>query len=308
MPVIDDPTRESRRAKIRWAQPAWHSFYDSIRFNTSNSTFSMEITVKLTSSLLALASLGVSLAPLQAAPVPDPVSGDLFVGFRVSGGAGGSQSYIVKLGLDTSFSTTPGTSFTLNLGDLGADLEAQYGANWSTRNDLFWGIFGTRTSASPIVYGSRERLDPDTPSTPWVALDLTARNSVDSQIGSVLNNIGGYRGSEATSNSLFGTFQDNSGQASSYNFQVATPGTTDFGSLSQWGSIEGSFANGADDTVLDLYRIAGSGVTQRGSFSIDDEGVISYFVVPEPASALILVAGTVMLIGARRHRSAFASS
>lgn len=224
------------------------------------------------------------------------------MGFRVSGGIGGATSYVVKLGSDTAFPTTPGTSFTLNLGELGLDLTETYGPNWDTREDLFWGIFGTRTSASPIVYGSRERTNPTEPAAPWIALDLTARNNVDSQITSVLNGIGGYRGSDATDHSAVGTFQTNTGQASSYFFQVATPGTTDFGSLSQWGSIEGSFAEGAEGTVLDLFRIAGSGVTQRGSFSINDEGEITYFVVPEPGSAAVAAAAGALSLGLTRRR------
>lgn len=262
----------------------------------------MEKYTHLPQSTLIAIGLAV-LSPLAAAaPVPDPVSGDLYVGFRVSGGIGGSTSYIVKLGQDTSFPTTPGTSVPLNLGNLGLDLTQTFGPDWDTREDLFWGIFGTRTSASPIVYGSRERIDLADPATPWIALDLTARNSVDSQITSVLNGIGGYRGSDATANSLFGTFQTNTGQASSYFFQVATPGTTDFGSLSQWGSIEGDFGDGADGTILDLFRIAGSGVTQRGSFSIDDQGVITYFVVPEPGSAAFATVTGALLIGSLRRR------
>ena len=263
----------------------------------------MEIHTRLLQSTILAVGVAI-LSPLAAAaPVPDPVAGDLYVGFRVSGGIGGSTSYIVKLGLDTSFPTTPGTSFTLSLGNLGLDLTQTFGPDWDTREDLFWGIFGERPNGgNPIVYGSRERLNPDEPSVAWPALDLNGRNNIDSQINSVLSGIGGYRGSEATANSLVGTFQTNSGQASSYFFQVATPGTTDFGSLSQWGSIEGSFGDGADGTVLDLYRIAGSGVTQRGSFSIDDQGLITYAVVPEPRSAVALSVTGALLTGFLRRR------
>lgn len=270
------------------------------------STDSMEIHTNFRLSLLgSLGTAAILSTSALADPVPDPVSGDLYVGFRVSGGIGGSTSYIVKLGLDTNFPTTPGFTLTLNLGNLGLDLSNTFGPDWDTREDLFWGIFGERpNNGNPIVYGSRERLNPNEPTAPWIALDLTARNSVDSQIVSVLTGIGGYRGGAATANSAFGTFQTNTGQASSYFFQVATPGTTDFGSLSQWGSIEGSFADGADGTVLDLYRIAGSGVTQRGSFSINEGGEITYFVVPEPATGLMAFAAGAVFLGLRRRRVA----
>lgn len=253
--------------------------------------------------VLVLAGASLAALPAWSAAVPDPQANDIFVGFRASGTPGNSTSYLVKLGSATAFLTTPGTAFDLSIGNIGLDLAANFGADWHTRSDLYWGIFGAFSGANPIVFGSKERSDVNTPSTPWAALDLTARNSVDTQITSVLNSIGGYRGREATANSAVATLQPNTGSASSYNFQVGTPGTLDFSSLSGWDSIEGSFANGASGTVLDLYRIAGSGVTSRGSFSIDEGGQISYFVVPEPSSAVLLVlAGS--LLGFTRRRAA----
>jgi hypothetical protein len=125
------------------------------------------------------------------------------------------------------------------------------------------------------------RLDPFINSAAWPALDLSSRQNVDSEIASVVT---AYTGSTATANSAFATQQTNAANDGSYNFQVATVGTTDFGSLSQWTSIEGNFGAGTAGTVLDLYRIASSGVTQRGSFKIDDAGQLTYFVVPEPAT------------------------
>ena len=252
------------------------------------------------SALPALAGFLLTHLPLQAQTVPTPVSGELFAAFRASGGQGGSTAYILKLGLDTTFSSVPGTSVNLNLGNIGLDLEAIYGSNWETRADLFWGIFGTRlNSNNPIVYGSKARLDPLTNSTAWPALDLSARQNVDSEIASVVT---AYTGSTATANSAFATQQTNAANDGSYNFQVASAGTTDFGTLSQWSSIEGNFGTGTGGTVLDLYRIASSGVTQRGSFKIDDAGQLTYFVVPEPATGTLLIATGALLASSRRRR------
>jgi hypothetical protein len=254
-----------------------------------------------TSALPAVAGLLLGHLPLNAATVPTPVSGELFAAFRASGGQGGSTAYIVKLGLDTSFSTTPGTSFTLSLGNVGLDLSDIYGANWSTRADLFWGVFGTRlNSNNPIVYGSKERANPLVNSDPWPALNLSARQSVDSAIASVIT---AYTGATATDNSPVATKQTNSANAGSYNFQVATDGTTDFGSLSQWSSIEGSFGSGAAGTVLDVYRNASSGVTQRGSFAINNAGQLSYSVVPEPTTGVLFALAGALLVGSRHRRA-----
>ena len=223
---------------------------------------------------------GFALASLtsSAAIVPDPVSGDLFLAFRASGGTGGSTSYIVKIGQDTPFrNAASGSSFTVSgLGNIVTDLTATYGSNWHNRTDLFWGIFGVRPSTSSIVYSSKERAPVSAITTPWPALDLTARNTTATQITSVLESTGGYKSRDATANSTVAAFQPNSANASSYNKQVATAGTNDFGSLSEWASIEGDFGGGAAGTALDLYRIASSGVTRVGSFSISSAGVVQF--------------------------------
>lgn len=227
---------------------------------------------------LTLGVLACSLLKTAAATVPNPVSGDIFLAFRAAGGQGGSTSYIVNLGQDTAFrSAALGTSFTVNTGgNIGLDLTAAYGAGWAARGDLFWGVFGVRPSASSIVYGSRERSATGTAALAWTALDATARNATAGQITSVQESVGGYRGREATANSPVAALQPNSADASSYFKQVATPGTTDFGSLSEWSSIEGDFGGGVTGTALDLFRIAGSGVSRVGHFTISGTGTLTF--------------------------------
>lgn len=217
----------------------------------------------------------ISVSSAFAATVPAPQIGEIYLAFRATGEPGGTQSYIVKLGLDTTFRNAT-SSFTVSgLGNIATDLTSAYGAGWSSRADLSWGIFGVRSGANPVVYGSRVRNPVTSDSTAWPVLDLTSRNTTASQITSVLESIGGYRGREATANSPVATFQPNSADASSYNKQVATAGTNDFGSLSEWTSIEGSFANGPGGTALDLYRI-GSAVIRVGSFTISAAGIVQF--------------------------------
>lgn len=228
--------------------------------------------------LVAVSGLLLSALNVSAAVVPAPVTGDLYVAFRATGGTGGSDSYIVKLGQDTPFrSAAAGTTITVSgLGNIATDLVSKYGANWHSRPDVFWGIFGVRPSANSIIYSSRERDPVGTVSPSWSLLDQTARNTTSSQITSVLESIGGYKGREATANSPVATFQPNSSSASSYAYQVGTPGTNDFGSLSEWTSIEGDFGGGASGTALDLYRTANSGVSRVGHFTISNAGVIQF--------------------------------
>lgn len=262
---------------------------------------------------VALAGLAAGAATGWSAVVPNPQQGDIFIGFRASGGDGGSTSYLINIGSSLQYrNAAPGTSFTLNsIGNIFNDLVAVYGDDWDTRADLSWGIFGHTTSASSTVYASRARVDINTPAAAWTALTSTALNSVDSQIGAVIDGVNGYRGRDATANSPVAAIQPNFAGAASYYQQVATPGLTDFGSLSQWESIEGSFANGTSGSVLDLFRLATSGVSNVGSFSINDNGVITFTAaaVPEPSTyALLLAAAGIAVVSARMRKRSTANS
>lgn len=230
--------------------------------------------------------LAATVSAALANTVPAPAAGEVFAGFRASDGQGASSSYLIKLGQDTIFrNAAQGTAFDVSgLGNVGADLAATYGANWHTRSDLQWGIFAVRTGVSSTIYGSRARSNASSIAAAWPALTATARNGTAGAITSVLEEVGGYKNSTATSNSTVATLQTNFAGAASYSFQVGTAGTSDFGSLSQWTSIEANFAGGAANAVLDLFRI-GSAVSHVGSFSINSSGVIRFTAVPLPANA-----------------------
>lgn len=214
----------------------------------------------------------VSLGSAFALPVPPPQSGEIYVGFRSSNS---SESYIVKLGQDTTFRQATSSISLTNLGNIGADLTATFGEDWSSNKDVHWGVFGVITGPASVLYTSRER-NPVTQNTlAWPGLDTTSRNTTASQITSVLESLGGYKSLQATANSPVGAIQPNSANASSYNFQVASAGNNDFGSLSQWSSIEGDFGGGVAGTALDLYRI-GSAVVRVGYFTISAAGDIQF--------------------------------
>ena len=241
----------------------------------------------------------LATASARAAVVVNPQNNDIFLGFRASDNVGSTTSYLINLGQYSLFrDTTPGASISLNgIGDIGADLTAIFGANWNTRGDVFWGIFGVSNTANPVLYASRE----DTEAA-WPALDAFSRNTTASSIVSVLQGVNGYQGRDSTGNSTFAVTQTNTTNSSSYNKQVATPGTNDFGSLSEWTSIEGDFGGGTAGTTLDLYRISSTGVTTPGSFSINNAGLVSFTAaIPEPSSSLLGIAGALLLVTSRRR-------
>lgn len=213
----------------------------------------------LRASLLASAGSLVGITLSSAVTIATPSPGDLFLAFRATGGTGASTSYIIDLGQGTQFNTTPpGSTITLNsIGDIGAVLVAAYGANLNTRSDLFWGIFGATDTVNPTLYATKERTDVNAQTTEWRQLTSGDRSSVKTEIFSRASGINGFQESEATPNSGIATLQANSGQASSYNFQV-TNGGTDFGYQSQWSSIDVNFGGDVTDTTLDLYRLHAS--------------------------------------------------
>ncbi len=126
---------------------------------------------KLKAAGLALAGIVLTTLPATAALVPNPQSGDLFIAFRASGGQGAESSYLINIGSDLTYrNAAAGSSFDLSLGNIAVDLIAAFGADWSTRDDLYWGVFGTRAAASSVLYGSKARADINTPSAAWASI------------------------------------------------------------------------------------------------------------------------------------------
>ncbi len=252
-----------------------------------------------------IAGLVLAATPLHAAVVADPAPNDIFLAFRASGGTGAATSYIINLGQYSQFrNQEAGTTVSLgSIGNVGLDLVATFGSNWNTRGDVSWGVFGVFNSVNSSVFASREQSTPGLSSVPWTALDADGRNTTASAITSVLEGTNGFKGRQSTLNSTVAVIQPNTGEASSYNKQVATGGTNDFGSFSEWSSIEGDFGGGAAGTALDLYRIAATGVTNPGFFTIDNSGLVSFTAIPEPSAALIGAAGLTLLITNRRRQT-----
>jgi len=253
----------------------------------------------------ALAGIAFSMATASAATVGTPVNNDLFVAFRATDGTGATTSYIVKLGAYSTVTASSNSNLntTLNLGNIAADLSATYGSDWATSENVTWSVFGIGASGSNTIYGSKQQTAIGVPSQDWTALDGTERSSTRTSISNVINGIGGYAGSNSTSNSLVGVLQANSNSVTSYAYQVGT-GATDFGSLSGWSSIEAQSATGIANTGLDLYRIDGNGVTTRGYFTINNSGIIGFNAVPEPTSALLGLVGAGVLLARRSRKTA----
>lgn len=262
-----------------------------------------------TKGYLLLALAGLLSAPIlaSAAVVSAPQPGDIFLAFRALGGTGAPTSYLVNIGVDTTYrNAAAGSNFNVAaLGNIAADLVATYGANWNTRADVQWSIFGTRGTGFIANYASLPQSTTTLPSLAFNPQDQTQRSNVSGAINDVLVQPNGYLGREATVNSTVAVLQPNTGDSSSYAQQVGG-GATDFGSLSGWSSIEGNFSSGTAATSLDLYRFSGTSSSNTaallGTFRISDNGTLNFAAVPEPGSAgLALLAGSLVWAGRRRR-------
>ncbi len=225
------------------------------------------------SRLLGVFTLaGASIA--SAVTVPDP--GDIFLGVRASGGLGSGVSVLINVGDDTTFRNATAGS-TLALANVNTQLTAAFGANWRGRVDVTWGFFGARNETNPAVYSTRAQLPVGRPASAFPVQELGDRNATKNQIVSVVDAYTLLDSFEGSSNAALQTNALNSG---SYSFQVGTDGRLDFGSLSQWQSIEGNFGAGTEGTVLDFFRYGGSttvpSAERLGSFEISSAGALSF--------------------------------
>jgi hypothetical protein len=265
-----------------------------------------------------------SLALAGSAHALTVSNGDLFLGFRVTGGTGSSFDYLIDIGQASLYRDATG-SFVLNntaginIGNIGADLTSIFGANWYTRNDLYWGVVGTVNlnpvgiDAANTEYASKGETTFGTPEAPWNRRSNSQQGSANTAIGPSGLTGSSLTGASSTANSTRAV-QQNSGDANSwYSYVHAADGSGTSFNGSYNSALEGSFGGGTGGSALDLFRMttsttAGLPGTYLGRFTTDTSGNITFTptaVVPEP-SALTALAGGAALLGLMRRRSAAA--
>jgi hypothetical protein len=101
--------------------------------------------------LLPVAGLALAATAATAATWP-PVPGDLILGVRATGGTGATKNVFFNLGPAHALRTNPSPAGPLV--NLDAELTAAFGAGWSSRTDLYFGVFANRSNATPTGIGS----------------------------------------------------------------------------------------------------------------------------------------------------------
>lgn len=90
--------------------------------------------------LLALAGMSSSYAAVST-------PGNLVIGFRAVEGTGTNSNVVIDLGAANQITTS--TRNTYNLSGAGSILSSTYGTNWSSREDLFYGIISYNGFVTP---------------------------------------------------------------------------------------------------------------------------------------------------------------
>ena len=264
------------RAKNRFRQtaclPAFSNPYHAFPMSRPNQV------VQLARLLAVSLSLPASLA--QAAPSYS--AGDILLGFRAGSDPGANQNYVVNLGPASQFASALDPFVVSDLSGVGADLTNTFSEEtpWHQRGDVFWGIAGTDLASDPAntLYVSRPRSTPGSQSLPWDRRPSGTQSGTNSVFRAFIS---GFLNSASNATSPRATLQPAS-SANSYAF-FTQPGV-DF---SAYAGIEGSFTNGAAQSVLDLYRLTPLSQTQGtlfvGSFAIDTAGNLT-FTPPEPSA------------------------
>ncbi len=271
------------------------------------------------SRLIALA-VGSLLIPTVGAQAEafNFSNGDLILAFQATSGTGSTQNLFFNLGSTTDIRDSGG--YIGSLGNLNTDLTTVFGADWFTRDDIWFGAFGNLNYQATSGIGSKAPVDGDPSRTVYVSRATTGINNsmawtgyVSSGLGTASINFSGLEGNltSLTATASGAAILDQTANPVEWNNSWTnwnpTPGAA-FGIFS--GGIQTSFGQSGSEVYLDIQRILATttGANPTGpvgtgewmtTVKISSNGDIS--LVPEPSSmALLGVAGLFALLRRRQ--------
>lgn len=277
----------------------------------------------------ALAAAGLTLTTAQAQLVPNPSTGDLFIGFQQVNDAGGATTatndYLVDIGPVSQFLNATAPFVVPNLGNLASDLSSSslFGSDWadnSPANNLLvqWGIFGGGSNSGNITLNGDSiakntlfftigESTPGTQSTAPLVTSTSAQGTIFAKISTAETGTGGYQGSLASSNSPVATIQSLSAPNNYASFNPYTGAFNESYGIEQ--PLSGS-ATGPTNSVLDLYELTPTAhvVTPEpsaalvGTFTLDNNANLTFTPTPEPSTAASVLGGSAVLGLVRRRK------
>jgi hypothetical protein len=233
-----------------------------------------------------------SAAPLYSSNTPISYeAGNIFIGFRASGGTGAANSFLLNLGNYGTFPILNAGDTPVDLFDVGSELTTVFGSNWKTRGEVTWGIFGMSDSQLPVYSSTSDNRanGPVTKSLGQVGGAWTAYTGMGNNYNSAIEN-GAYTGSSA---GVLGDGVVTGIGANTWykNIQDAA----DFGIYNA--TLEAGVAGD-----LDFYSTSATAATKLSQYNISSGGVVS--VVPEPSTYALFGFGALLLIVAYRRANA----
>ncbi len=215
--------------------------------------------------------------------------GDVFIGFRATSGQGQLKDILINAGPVSQF-IGAGAPITVDLGpNAAADLSREFGSNWHSRPEVRWSVSGMQFSAGTsglrnrTLFASRREVKPGEQSVGWDTGSTNAHNGVCSSTIAVMRDKfkAGNDNASQTESGTKSVIQDASSPQSYATFMSGGVSYSYFQDSDV--GIENTFANGAQNSVLDFYVIQPyvSGGTPSpapltGAFRIDSSAVLTF--------------------------------
>ena len=269
-------------------------------------------------------------------------NGDLILGFQSKAGLGSDTNVMVNLGnTATVFRNANTNSINLdNIVNINTILTSTFGASWFDNTNILWGAAGVwgninegnlqngdpeqsiYVTKSRTAIGANEGIANSTVTTPSASNQTNASNNIIS----LSNTFESQAGSPSQFSVLNTTANDwesfnvtNGAFSQSNAFTAFVGGTQQRFDAGSYGTSNATGSPEAIEGALDLYRSQGQnnvsgqfaeGDTLRvgrfqGILTIDNAGNVDFLttVVPEPSSALLLGAASIIGLGIRRRRT-----
>jgi hypothetical protein len=232
-------------------------------------------------------------------------NGDIILGIQATSGTGASKNLFWNLGSSTAI--RDGGASAVNTGNIFADLNGTFGANWFTREDLWFGTFGNLNFQPNSGIGSRAPVNGDPSRTIYVSAAATAGPGTSTTwsgyasagLGTAGLNFSGLEAylPNLTATASGAAILDQAASPTEWNNSWTvwnpTPGSA-FGIFA--GGIQTSFGQ-AETPFVDIQRILSTttGASPTGpvgsgsyitSIGIDSAGNIT--AVPEPSTYALL--------------------
>jgi hypothetical protein len=232
-----------------------------------------------------------SAAPLYSSNTPIGYElGNIFLGFRASGGTGVGNSFLLNLGNYGTFPILNAGAAPVDLFDVGSELTTVFGADWKTRSQVTWGIFGMDPSRLP-VYSS------------------TADNRAAAPATKSSGQLGGAASAYAGMGANYNTSILNGASIEGSTGVLGDGVVTGTGASTWWKNINDAADFGIYNTSLEasvagdleFYSTSASKATRLTQFTISSGGMIS--VVPEPSTYALFGFGALLLIVAYRRKA-----